>query len=39
MELLAYNLNPLKDAWDMLGSTLAKMEPQPTKREKSPTKM
>ena len=30
MEWLAYshNLDPLKDAWDMLGSTLAKMEPQ-----------
>ena len=40
MEWLAYihNLNPLKDAKDMLGSTLAQMEPQPTKREKLLTK-
>ena len=41
MEWLAYsyNLNPLKDAYDMLGSTVAKMEPQPTKTEKLLTKI
>ena len=32
-------MDPPKDARDMLGSTLAKMEPQPTKREKLLTKI
>ena len=41
MGWLAYshNLDPLKDAWDMLRGTLAKMEPQSTKREKLLTKI
>ena len=41
MEWLAYSHNPdpLKDVRVMLGSTLAKMEPQPTKRGKLLTKL